>query len=409
MAIYLSSLEHSRVPIEVREVLSFPRAEAMALDQKIASLPDVSGCVLLSTCNRTELYVSSRGPSDPAALLCTAAGVDWTPFDDAFESCANGDAVRHLLEVACGVRSRIWGEDQILSQVRDALVMAREAGTTNSTLETLFRIAVSAGKEVRTAAKFSPVPVSSASKAVDLLAAHTDLDGKRVLVIGNGEMGRLSAGMLRDAGCDVTVTLRTYRHGETVVPAGCSVVPYADRYDALEDADILLSATASPHFTVTREQLEAVQDPPGWIVDLAIPRDVEPEIDSLPGITVFNVDDLEDFDPGRDIPPEVEQILNNYEARFFHWANYRDCMPAMEDLKRAVADRMLTAKELTDGDVSPEELVEITVSRTVDMLAGGLSEQWTAELLDKTSEKIRAHTRGAEENVHHDTQVPPLH
>lgn len=166
--------------------------------------------------------------------------------------CPAKTPVRHLMEVASGLRSRIWGEDQIISQVKDAIALAREAGCTDGVLETLFRSAISAGKEVKTEVRLTAVPTSAASMAVELLAAKLgDLAGKKALVIGNGEMGRLSASLLQQAGCEVWVTLRTYRHGETIVPPGCGVVPYEERFHHMEGCDFLISATTSPHYTVT--------------------------------------------------------------------------------------------------------------------------------------------------------------
>ncbi len=399
MAIYLSDLEHSHVPIQVREILSFTRAVTTTLTQRVRAMPNVSGCVLLSTCNRTELYISSRTPVDPGRLLCEAAEVDYAPFAEAFHSCSNREAVRHLLEVAAGVRSRIWGEDQILAQVKDAIAIARSVNAANATLETLFRTAISAGKQVRSQARMTTLPVSAASKAVDLLQEHTPLTGKRAMVIGNGEMGRLAAKLLYEAGCQVTVTQRTYRHGETIVPAGCSVIPYEQRYQGMDRVDLLLSATSSPHYTVTYPELARLDHVPAWIVDLAIPRDIQPEIARLPGTHLFNVDDLKDFNPQRSTPADVTEILDRHMSQFFRWMNYRDCLPAMEELKRAVIQRVVNCKEMEEN-LDPDELVELAVRRTVDLLAGGLSEQWTVHMLEETSQKIRSHTRGPQKQAY---------
>ena len=407
MAITVSTLEHSRVPIGVREILSFTRAVTRTLAGKVHGMPGVDGCVLLSTCNRTELYVSAPGPVDPGRLLCAAAEVDYDPFASAFSTYTGREAVRHLLEVAAGLRSRIWGEDQIISQVKDAITVAREAHAADGVLETLFRTAAAAGKEVRTRARITALPTSAASRAVELLGEHTPLAGCRAVVIGNGEMGRLAASLLRERGCEVTVTLRTYRHGQTVVPAGCAVAPYEGRYAAMEGAQVLLSATTSPHYTVTAQGLAALAKPPAWVVDLAIPRDVQPEAGEIPGVTVFNVDDLQDCSPHRQAPPVVEEILAHHEEQFYRWLNYRHCLPALEELKGAVTERVLTARELEDG-LDTAEVVELAVSRTVDLLAGGLSEQFTAQLLEQCSKKIRAHTKGRavlnREEEHHGAQ-----
>lgn len=393
MAIYLSALEHSRVPIQVREILSFTRTVTRTLTEQVRAMPGVSGCVLLSTCNRTELYVSAQEETDPGRLLCAAAGVKYAPFAQAFQTCTDQEAVRHLLEVAAGLRSRIWGEDQIISQVKDAILLSRSVHATDPVLETLFRTATAAGKQVRSQVRMTALPVSAASRAVELMAEHTSLEGKRAMVIGNGEMGRLTAALLHQRGCQVTVTLRTYRHGETVVPAGCSVIPYEQRYSALGEMDLLLSATTSPHYTITAPETGSLDRFPAWMVDLAIPRDIQPQVGDLPGVTLFNVDDLQGCAPDRSLPPAVAEILSHHEGQFYRWLNYKDCLPALEELKRAAIERVCTARELEE-EMSPAELVELAVSRTVDLLAGGLSEQWTAQLLEQCSEKIRTHTKG---------------
>lgn len=394
MAIYLSTLEHSRVPIQVREILSFTRTVTQTLTGKVAAMPGVTGCVLLSTCNRTELYISAGEEVDPGRLLCAAAEVKYDPFADAFYTCSGREAVRHLLEVAAGLRSRIWGEDQIIAQVKDAIVLARSVHAADPVLETLFRTAAASGKEVRSRARMTALPTSAASRAVELLAERAGtLEGKQAMVIGNGEMGRLAAALLRDRGCRVTVTLRTYRHGQTVIPAGCGVTLYEERYSAMEGMDLLLSATTSPHYTVTLQEIRALAHPPAWMVDLAIPRDIQPEIGQVDGVTLFNVDDLKGCAPKREVPPAVAEILDRHEEQFYRWLNYKDCLPALEELKQAVIERVCTTRELEEG-MDSAELVELAVGRTVDLLAGGLSEQFTAQLLEQCSKKIRAHTKG---------------
>ncbi len=393
MELCLTTLEHSRAPIQVREKLTFTRSAARAALDKLIALPGVSGAVLLSTCNRTELYLSCAGePLDPGRLLCQAAGVDHALFAGAFYSCGDRPAARHLLEVAAGLRSRGWGEEQSIAQAKNAIAAARDAHAADAVLETLFRTAVAAGKEVRSTARLTALPASAASRAVDLLEERAGtLAGKRAMVIGNGEMGRLAAGLLRDRGCAVTVTLRTYRHGETVVPTRCAVTPYENRYASMEGLDVLLCATTSPHYTVTADELKRLEHPPVWMVDLAIPRDIQPEAGELPGVTLFNVDDL-NCAAQRTVPAAVEEILDRHLEQFYRWVNYKDCMPALEELKQAVYERVLTDREL-EGETDPAVLVELAVSRAVDLLAGGLSEQLTGESLTQCSRKIRAHTR----------------
>ena len=193
-------------------------------------------------------------------------------------------------------------------------------------------------------------------------------------VFGSGALGLLlylvhmAASLLVEAGCAVTITLRSYHHGQTVVPAGCAVVPYEKRYDAMEGMALVLSATTSPHYTVAAYELAELARPPKVLADLAIPRDIEPAVGQLPGFTLYNVDDL-GVEVCRDIPPEAEEILQKYLSQLEQWENYRACLPGLERVKQAVTARVLS----TDLD-GPEarDLVELAVSRAVDLLSGGL-------------------------------------
>lgn len=391
MNIHMCGLDWNRAPIKLRERLSFTKKQVTELDRTLRAAEGVEGAVLLSTCNRTEVYLSccESFQPDPSNLLCSAAGADCTAFSPYFVSRSGCDAARHLMELAGGLHSQIWGEDQIVTQVKQAAALAREAGTTDPVLETLFRGAVTAGKAIKTKIRLSGVSISAAHRAVAVLERDSaPLAGKRALVIGNGEIGRLCAALLHAAGCAVTVTLRTYRHGETVVPAGCATVPYEARYTAMDGADLLISATTSPHYTVTVPQLSALKHPPRQMVDLAIPRDIQPEAGDLPDVRLYNMDDL-GAAADRTVPPQAVQIVDKYLDQLYQWDNYRTCLPALEQVKQAISRRILSS--------SPEawenrELVELSVSRAVDLLSGGLKGHWTPEELVRCAEKIELHT-----------------
>lgn len=394
MKIIMASLEHSIAPIDLREHLSFTKAQNIAAVQKIREYPAVRGCALLSTCNRTELYVCAEEDLEPGRLLCQVQGLPYGPYQHAFITLSEEDAMRHLMAVAAGLRSRIWGEDQIISQVKTAIALAREAGTADPLLETLFRCAISAGKEIRTKTHLNALPTSAASMAVELLQKELgSLKGKRAVVIGNGEMGRLAASLLYHAGANTSVTLRTYRHGETVVPSGCGVIPYEERMEHIDGADLLISATTSPHYTVTREMLTQMQNPPRTLVDLAIPRDIEPECKDIPGLRLYNVDDLGSHLEDRTVPQEVADIIQNQLDNFYHWVNFRECMQSMDGLKEAIYQRLLTAQEF-EGTLSDAEIIQLSVYKTVDLLVSGLAERLTPEQLQKCESKVRLHTTG---------------
>ena len=394
MKICMTGLDDVQAPIELREQLSFTKSAAAELDRRMVEL-GCRGAVVLSTCNRTEVYLSLDGGQDldPQALLCQAAGISSRTFADAFVTRWGIDCARHLMEVACGLRSQILGEDQILTQVKSAVALAREAGSADGVLETLFRTAAACGKSAKAGGRLSGVPTSAAHRAVEVLRERLGtLEGKSALVIGNGEMGRLAAALLREAGCRVCVTLRTYRHGETVVPAGCSVVPYEARYSAMEGTDIVLSATTSPHYTVTEEPFCEVSCPPHILVDLAIPRDIQPELaEHIPEVTLLNIDDLHQDAPADQAALDrVHTAVEVHLNRFYQWNTYRESLPALEMLKDALRQRV---RAYLETGMDPEEAADLAVDKSVELIAGGLPETIPADALEECTARIRQHTR----------------
>ena len=378
-------------PFEEREKLSLVRGQVQAMLPRIA---EQTGCaaVLLATCSRTELYLHVEGERalpDPAEALCRAAGVAASAFVTRREGA---DAVRHLMHVAAGMQSQIFGDDQIVSQVKDAVALAREAKTTDAVLDTLFRRAVTAGKRVRTETRLTGVPASAAEVGVRRAERFFgSLAGRRAVVIGNGEMGRLAARALVRAGSEVTVTLRTYRHGETLVPQGCGTVPYDRRLDAIEGADLVVSATTSPHFTLTAAQMQTLLCPPRLLLDLAMPRDIESTAAGAQ-TALFNLDDLGDLGDADDTSRETAECILDEETReFFAWLNYRAALPLIAKIKSAAIERVRHMRDYdalaAEGDA--ETLAELAVSRAVELVLGGMKEKVNVQSMKDCLEHIR--------------------
>ena len=378
-------------PFEEREKLSLVRGQVQAMLPRIA---EQTGCaaVLLATCSRTELYLHAEGERalpDPAEALCRAAGVAASAFVTRREGA---DAVRHLMHVAAGMQSQIFGDDQIVSQVKDAVALAREAKTTDAVLDTLFRRAVTAGKRVRTETRLTGVPASAAEVGVRRAERFFgSLAGRRAVVIGNGEMGRLAARALVRAGSEVTVTLRTYRHGETLVPQGCGTVPYDRRLDAIEGADLVVSATTSPHFTLTAAQMQTLLCPPRLLLDLAMPRDIESTAAGAQ-TALFNLDDLGDLGDADDTSRETAGCILDEETReFFAWLNYRAALPLIAEIKSAAIERVRHMRDYdalaAEGDA--ETLAELAVSRAVELVLGGMKEKVNVQSMKDCLEHIR--------------------
>ena len=322
MSLVVSSLSYERAPLEIREQFACSTERQTELLQWLKRQEGVNGAVLLFTCNRTELYLSGEAGT-PCRLLCQGLGIDAGSSSDLFITMTGDDAARHLMEVTCGLRSQIRGEDQILSQVRKAMDFAREQGTLDGELATLFRLSVTVGKQVRT-----QIPVSHAAPSVGLRTVEilneslSGLSGKKILVIGNGQMGRLAAELLQKSGAAVTITLRHYRHRETVVPSGCSTVPYEDRMDLLGELDAIVSATTSPHYTVQKAQLEGLTHRL-ILVDLAVPRDVEPSCEALEGVTCFCMDSLGAELADSALQTKAEPLIDAQMDEFRRWRQHQ--------------------------------------------------------------------------------------
>lgn len=259
MIIKMAGIDHTKASVGVRERFSFTKKETAEAMQLLKRNEHISGAVLVSTCNRLELWCSYRADDkahDPLHLICWLKQVRPEEAAPYFNEREGHEAAEHLFRVTGGLKSLIKGDDQILTQVKDALVMAREAECLDSSLEVLFRMAVTSGKKIRTDIIFEKNNRSAPSAMVETLKAKGEvLAGKTVLVIGNGEMGKLAAEKLVREGADVTVTVREYRSGIVMIPDGCKRINYGDRYDYIPVCDYVISATASPNLTLRKDEL----------------------------------------------------------------------------------------------------------------------------------------------------------
>lgn len=339
--------DHSLASADVRSAFSLPedvREDILALAR--AKL-GATGVVLLATCNRTELWASFDGvdaptrsvdghgipqPDDP--MLKTICEMHMVKPDDytRYFMCRSGDeAVGHLFNVACGLRSAIVAEDQIVSQVKQAVAYSREIGVVDSVLEVLFRQAITAAKQVKSGVRFTRAHATAVEQAVSLLDEEgVDFLSTTCMVVGNGEYGRLAASTLAARGAKVLVTVRQYTHGAVSVPLGCTGVPYENRYDYLDSCKIVMSATTSPHYTLEREPFEAARtsNEPIALFDLAIPNDIDPSIAELPGCVVHDIDSFA-TEIGSENAQAIEaaqRLLTSGMSEFWSWFNRRDLL-----------------------------------------------------------------------------------
>lgn len=381
MDIQMIGINYQNAGIDIREKFSFTKTEIIEALQKIKALEEISGCILLSTCNRTELWVSyvNGCEKEMSGLLCSLKGVEKQEYGQYFISKSGEDAVEYLFYLASGLKSQILGEDQILTQIKDACALSRECFCTDKVLETLFRMAVTAGKAVKTNIA---IPVSNHSAP---LAAISQLEkegisfeGKKSLVIGNGAMGKMTAQLLMDRGADVTVTIRQYRSGIVDVPFQAKRIDYSRRYEYIPECDYVFSATASPNLTIRREELEKM-DAPGKkvFVDLAVPRDIEKGIANLQGVTLYDMD----YFKVDKISEEVRELLNQADEllkekidEYIVWYEAMDAVPVLLQLSKKAATDVILRIEKPVKKAAPQQLqsIEETVETAVQKVVNKL-------------------------------------
>ena len=343
MAIRMAGIDYQSAAIETREKFALTKTSQAELLQSVRCREGVSGCVIINTCNRMELWLSDEGGIVmPYDILCDVFSLKGDAYGGYFTRREEDEAVRHLFELACGLKSMIFGEEQILSQVRESIALAREYGVADPVLQTLFRMAVTAAKKVKTEVRLVPVSRSVANTAVEFLKNRLgELKGAACLVIGSGEMGRQAARGLLAEDCDVTMTLRQYKSGDAVVPAGCRVIDYESRYEKLPNVNIVISATRSPHHTLRYDRVRGLSLHGDIVMfDLALPRDIDPELSALPNIRLYDIDHLGgrlvDEDGGGGLL-RARELIGEAVGEFERWRRVRALMPKITELSASAS------------------------------------------------------------------------
>ncbi len=345
MNIVCFGLSHQTAEVDVRERFAFADKELPAALRRLQALDGVREALILSTCNRVEHYAvvdDGAGPERRAHDLflryCEAEG-HAHPHADAFYHHDAPRSVEHLFRVACGLESMVIGETEILGQVKRAYLLAAGAGTTSRMLNKLFQRAFQVAKQVRSRTSIGRGTVSVASAAVDLAEKlFGDLQRCRVLVLGAGETGErtarnlLSRGVRADGLC--VANRSPERAAALAATLGGRAAPdFAAWEREANDADILITSTAAPGFVVTKAQLAAAMrhraDRPLFVIDLAVPRDVEPAANGVEGVYLYDIDSLGEIArqamaARRQELDACEQIIRGHVGEFAAWASRRD-------------------------------------------------------------------------------------
>ena len=356
MHIRMVGIDH-RTDIAIREAFSFTQQQAKAFMTCCLNAPEVEEAVLLTTCGRTELW--TVGKASPRELLQLNKG---RPLPETAVSREDGVAALHLHRLACGLCSQVCGDEQIITQVREAADAAGAA--CGPVLSQLFRSAVTAGKQARTEVGVLRLPRSVASQAVERAAELLGgLEGKRALVVGSGAMGKLTACLLMERGVSVTMTRRQYHKSKpSGLPPGVDCIDYDDRYAVIGQCDLAVGATSSPHHVLRAESLGPALSQPLLLMDIALPRDVEPASANLPGVTLVDLDHLCSAALDADALDTMERIAAEYAQGFGEWLELRAVLPSIEAVRGYARLRMAELKGLTGEQRHDVE------ARTMDIL-----------------------------------------
>jgi len=342
-------ISHKTAPVALRERLAFTESEAVEFARTATATEEVREAVVISTCNRTEVYLvvgdAVQAEGDVLGLLARRADIRPTELAEAIYSPRNCDAARHLYRVTAGLESMIVGEAEIQGQVRRAHEAAIAAGATGPLSNRLFAAALTTGKRVRSETAIGSSRISVPSVAVDLaLSVLGELERRHVVILGAGETSELTARALADQGAGTIFVAN--RHADRALSMaqrfGGSVVGLDRLPEQLALADIVLSSTASPHPIVGREELELVMSERGerplLLIDIAVPRDIEPSCAELDGVTLYDIDDLQalvarNLSSRAEEAPRALEIVEEEIHRFARWLGQLDALPTVSALR----------------------------------------------------------------------------
>ena len=360
MTFHLIGVNHTTAPVEVRERLALPESRLPDACKSLCQHPGIQEGMILSTCNRVEVLArSANGSDDLRTFVCEYFHLEAADYDRYFYEYREHDAVRHVFRVASSLDSMVVGEPQILGQVKEAYAVARAVGAVNSQLDSLLTRAFAVAKRVRTETAVGSSAVSVASVAVELAKKiFGSLHGKHVYLVGAGKMSELAARhLIAHGAASIFVANRTYDRAQQLARKfnGQAIV-FEQLYETCDKADIVITSTGAPHAIFRREHgelfLSRRRNRPMFFIDIAVPRDVDPSLNKLDGIFVYDIDDLQQAVSAHvaDRKKEAERaeaIVNSEVERFQARLQTLDVVPTivslqdhLETIRQAEIDRV---------------------------------------------------------------------
>ncbi|HTL48767.1 MAG TPA: glutamyl-tRNA reductase [Verrucomicrobiae bacterium] len=363
MSFFVFGINHKSCPVEIREKIHFDKDKLRAALAASRDFTAVSELVILSTCNRVEFFGYSELEACPEETIYNVMesvhGAGRETFSPFVETRSGKDAIHYIFRVAAGLESLVIGENEILSQFRDAFRMANEEGTTHSVLYRLMEKALKIGKDVRHKTKINEGAVSIPSVAVELAEKiFGKLAGEKVMVVGTGEMGLLTLRNLKSSGAEIVyVASRDAEHGEKVATEfGAERIGHEDWSGALNAVDILITSTASAKPLITADQVRKVmaarRHRPLFVIDIAVPRNVDAHVHAIDDVYLYNIDDLKgvadaNLNLRRKQMSDAEELTRAAVLAFSSWLEQLKARPTLERFETFLDQ--LIERELDSG------------------------------------------------------------
>ena len=360
MELLVVGLNHNTAPIEIRECLAFSEDKVEEALAKVHALPSIKENMIVSTCNRVEVYAATRETEkaiyDVKDFLSRYHGVSLKDFEKSLYTHVGEEAVRHIFRVASSLDSMVLGEPQILGQIKGAYDSSQQVNTSGLILHRLLHRAFHVAKRVRTETKIAISAVSVSSAAVELAKKiFGTLEKKTVLLIGAGEMCELAARHLVSGGVEkILVANRTYERAVSLAQEfRGEAIPFEEMGMGLKKTDIVLSATNSPQYLIGHDQITKVmkdrKQKPIFFIDIADPRDIEPKVGDIGNVYLYNIDDLqkvanENIKDRQKEAQRAEAIVQDEVTKFVNWYRSLDVTPTLVALRKKFED--IRKKEL---------------------------------------------------------------
>ena len=405
----LVGVNHKTTPVEIREKLAFTKGKIEESVNHLFNFPDIIEHTILSTCNRVEIY--ARANSQDSAIksikqfICDFHQLSLVELEDHFYSYSNKEAVEHLFRVSSSLDSMILGEAQILGQVKEAYSLARDLSSTGLVLNQLFEKAFSIAKKVREETGIAERSVSISSAAVELAQKiFDDLENHTVMLVGTGEMAELAAKHLISYGVKtIYVTSRTYERAANLARTlNGSALDFEAFKNELHRADIVITSTSAPNFIIKKEIVEKAiherKNKPIFFIDIAVPRDIEPDVNDLENVYLYDIDDLQVVVSANIKEREKEaknamNFISQEVTKFNNWVGALDAVPTIVEIRKKAENIRKQEIEKTLKKISH-------LSEDDKQLLRQMSSSMINKILHKPTIKLKQKTQSEDGHVY---------